>query len=526
MHGVEDFEKIRRAYFIDGMGLRRISREMRVHRRTVKAAIANAEPAKYERLKVAGPTLIGPHAAWIDEVLKADRQAPRKQRHTARRIFRRLRTERSFEGSEPTVRAYVARRKRELGFDAPQVFVPLDHPPGRDGQVDWGMAIVKIGGEVCTAHLLEVRACHSGAAYVEAFPIERQEALFEGLKNAFEYFGGVFHVLAADNMRVAVKRILRGRSRLEQDGFIAFRSHYLFKAHFCLPGEGGAHEKGGVEGQVGFTRRNWLVPVPDFPTWSALNEFLRAQCRIDLSRTIEKRPKTIGAMLEEEKALFLPLPAHAFECARALFVRADTHARVRVDGVRYSVPMLYARRELAVKLTPWEVRVVHDGTVIAHHARRYQPGMEVLDPVHYIPALETKPHLLDHGRPFVNWRLPKIFEEMRGRLERKGPGGLKEYIRVLKAIAQCDIYTVGAAIQEALNAQSVSADTVLERLAARGIATQPAFFAREGLGIQKTDLGKYDQLLKPSTKEIDHGAPAAPQGIPEAAAPASDGPGV
>jgi hypothetical protein len=425
------------------------------------------------------------------------------------------------------VRAYIARRKRELGFDVPQVFVPLAHPPGRDGQVDWGAAIVKIAGDVCTAHLLEVRACHSGAPYVEAFPIERQEALFEGLRNAFEYFGGVFHVLAADNMRVAVKRILRGRGRLEQDGFVAFRSHYLFRSHFCLPGEQGAHEKGGVEGQVGFTRRNWLVPVPEFPTWQALNEFLRSQCRAELSRTIEKRPKTIGAMLEDEKPLFLPLPAHPFDCARTNFVRADTHARVRVDGVRYSVPMLYARRDLAVKLTPWEVRVIHDETIIARHARRYQPGVEVLDPVHYIPALETKPHLLDHGRPFVNWRLPKVFEEVREQLEQEGRGGLKDYVRILKAIAQCDIYTVGAAIQEALGAGRVTADTVLERLAARGIATQPARLAREELGIQKTDLGKYDELLKTSTtKEADHGAHAAPQGIPQAASPAGDGPGV
>lgn len=524
MHGVESYEKIRRAHFIEGWGIRKIAREFGVHRRVVHKAIGRAEPEPYQRLTPASVSPLAAHLDWIDEVLRNDRTVPRKQRHTARRIYDRLVDERGFKGGRSSVRRHIARRKQELGIDRPEVYVPLDHPPGRDGQVDWGEALVKINGELWNAQVLSVSACFSGAHFAQAFPFQKQEAVFEGLRRAVEYYGGVFHVFAFDNMKTAVKKILqgRGRNRQEQDAFIAFRSHYLFKSFFCLPGERGSHEKGGVEGKVGFTRRNWLVPILDFPSWEALNEYLLSKCREDLQRTAQGKTESIGTLLDREKPLLLPLPVHPFDCSRKVFLQADSHSRIRVDGIRYSVPTLYAYRELLAKVYVDEIVVVFEDQIIARHRRCLTPGEQELDPVHYIPTLATKPHLLDFGLPFVSWRLPSVFHDLRRKLEEKGAGGMKEYIRVLQAIPQCDSHTVAAAIDEALHAGRISAQAVLERLALRGIQIPPRS-PRPVVHVGAPNVRQYDQLLG---KELLHGNESAASDVPQETPPPHDGPGI
>jgi transposase len=526
MHGVETYERIRQAYFVEGWKIRKIAREFGVHRRVVRKAIEDAQPEPYRRDPPTSLSPLAAHTDWIDEILRHDLTVPKKQRHTAKRIFDRLVAEHNYRGGESSVRRHVARRKKEIGIGRPEVYVPLDHPPGRDAQVDWGEALVKIQGQLWNAQVLCIWAGYSGAPFVCAFAHQKQEALFEGMRRAFEYFGGVFHKLTFDNMPTAVKKILqgRGRNRLEQDTFIAFRSHYLFKSFYCLPGKKGSHEKGGVEGRVGFHRRNWLVPIMDFPSWEALNEHLLSECRRDLERTADEKTESIGTLLEREKPLLLPLPAHAFDCCRPIFVQADSHSRIRVDGIRYSVPTPYAYRDLLAKVTVDEIIVIFADQVIARHRRRFTSGEQELNPVHYIPVLATKPHLLDFGLPFVGWRLPAVFHELRGKLEEKGPGGLKEYVRVLQAIPQCDVHTVACAIDETLRGDGVSAQAVLGRLALRGItpvAPRPA--VRPALCVGAPDVRQYDQLLR---KETPHGNESFAADLSEETPPADDGAGV
>jgi transposase len=520
MHNVESFERIRRAFLLEGWSVRKIAKVYHVHRRIVRKAIAGAVPPAYERDGPPKASSLTPHLAWIDEVLTKDKTQPRKQRHTARRIHERLVAERKYKGGESTVRRHVARRKRELRIGQPAVYIPLAHPPGRDGQVDWGDAIVRIAGQVCCARLLTVTACNSGAFLTQAFPVAMQECFFEGLLRAFVFFGGVFHRIAFDNLRVAVKRVLQGRNRVEQEAFVAFRSHHLFTSLFCLPGEEGAHEKGSVEGRVGYGRRNFLVPVPDAPSWEALNEMLADRCRQELTRTAQGKSETIGALLAKEKPLLLPLPTHPFDCSRKLFVRADSHSRIRVDGIRYSIPTLYAYRDLLVKVTASEIVVVHGEEVIARLRRQFDAGEQVLDPLHYVDLLTTKPHALDYGIPFQGWRLPAVFGEIRQKLEPKGLQGLKDYIRVLQAIPRCDVHTVASAIDETLRAGRVDAEAVLDRLAARGVPPAPKPPARPVLRVADPNVRQYDQLLR---KDPIHGNESAPEGVSEAVAVAGHG---
>ena len=155
------------------------------------------------------------------------------------------------------MREYVRRRRRELGEPVDEVFVPQVHEPGVEAEVDWGEAVVEIAGQRRTVYLFLMRACYSGAAFVIAFERQTQQAFLEAHVEAFRFFGGIFAPIRYDNLRAAVKQVLRGRRRVEQDRFVALRSHYLYESVFTRAGREGAHEKGGVEGEVG--------PLPPSP---------------------------------------------------------------------------------------------------------------------------------------------------------------------------------------------------------------------------------------------------------------------
>jgi transposase len=263
---VELFEQIRGDHDREGLSIRALAERHGVHRRTVRQALASPLPPPRKRPEGRPAPALGEYRALIDEWLEADRGAPRKQRHTARRIWRRLVDEHGAQVAERTVREYVAARRRELG-EPGQVFVPQVHQAGMEAEVDWGEAQVVLGGRPTTVQLFYLRPCFSGAGFCMAFRRCTQPAFLEGHVEAFAWFGGVFALVRYDNLSAAVKLVLRGRRREETDRFIALRSHYLFDSAFTLAGLEGAHEKGGVEGEVGRFRRNHLVPVPEVADW-------------------------------------------------------------------------------------------------------------------------------------------------------------------------------------------------------------------------------------------------------------------
>ena len=273
---VELFEQIRRDRDREGLSIRALAerngvhrRAVRhgVHRRAVRQALASpVPPAKRSPSSRPAPKL-GAYRALIDAWLEGDREAPRKQRHTAKRIHRRLVDEHGADVAQTTVRDYVRARKRAMGWSVGEVFVPQVHAPGIEAEVDWGEAQVDLAGARTRVQLFFMRPSFSGAAFCQASLVETQQAFLELHVEAFEWFGGVFERIRFDNLSSAVKQVLKGRRRLETDRFVALRSHYLFESQFTTPGIQGAHEKGGVEGEVGRFRRNHLVPVRPSPTW-------------------------------------------------------------------------------------------------------------------------------------------------------------------------------------------------------------------------------------------------------------------
>ena len=246
---------------------------------------------------------MGPYRALVDAWLEADRTAPRKQRHTAHRVWERLVEEHDAQVAERTVRKYVHHRRRALG-EAGEVFVPQHHAPGAEAEVDWGEAIARIAGQRSRVHLFQLRLSHSGAAFAAVFAHETQQAFLEAHVDAFAFLDGVPAVVRYDNLGSAVKQILKGRRRVETDRFVALRSHYLFESAFTIAGVKGAHEKGGIENEVGRFRRRHLVPVPKVRI--ARRAQRAAACRLcseDLARRIVGRSETVGEALRSGAAI-------------------------------------------------------------------------------------------------------------------------------------------------------------------------------------------------------------------------------
>ncbi len=394
MSRVELFEKIRKDNREEGLGIRALAGRYHVHRRTVREALASATPPGRKVPDRMSPAL-GPWQAIIRQWLSADLGAPRKQRHTAHRVWVRLRDECGASVAESTVRTFVAQVRFELENHAGAVTVPQTHGPGEEAEVDFGAFCAYIDGTLTELWMFCMRLSHSGAGFHLAFANQAQEAFFEGHVEAFDHFGGVpAGMIRYDNLKPAVIRVLLGRERLENQRFIALRSHFAFDSFYCEPGIKGAHEKGGVEGEIGRFRRNHLVPVPKVASLAELNELLAAADAADDRRTIARRNHTVGQAAAAEAAFLRPLPTDPFDTTTTLRPIVDAKARICVRQSFYSVPAGLSRRRVEVRLGARSFVVVADAKVVATHQRSLHKCSEDLVLDHYLEILTRKPGAL------------------------------------------------------------------------------------------------------------------------------------
>jgi len=419
---VELFEQIRRDRDREGLSIRALAERHGVHRRTVRQALGSPVPPPKRGPGHRPAPKLGPYRALIDQWLEGDREAPRKQRHTAKRVWERLVEEHAADVAERTVRDYVHRRRRELG-EAGRAFVPQVHDAGVEAEVDWGRAQVDLAGVRREVFLFFMRACHSGAAFCIAFERETQQAFLEAHVEALEWFGGVFARVRYDNLAAAVKQVFKGRRRVETDRFVALRSHYMFASQFTLAGIEGAHEKGGVEGEVGRFRRRHLVPVPEVATLAELNERLLAGCEVDLLRTIRGRRETVGEAWARERALLRALPGERAQTVEHATPRVDSKALVTVRQNRYSVPVGLVGLRVAAQVGAREIMISHAGHVVARHARLQGRFATAAALDHYLELIARKPAALAGSQALWQERerghWPGCFDELWGQIEQR-----------------------------------------------------------------------------------------------------------
>ena len=398
---VELFAEIRREYQFGVGTIKGVSRKLGVHRRVVRQALADALPPVRGYRARAKPT-VDRVQAFMDRILEADRTAPRKQRHTARRLHDRLCRERpDAPVAASTVREYVREWKRAPGLTGRTVCVPQTYDWGHEAQVDWYEAVAILDETEVTLQVFCLRSMASGAAFHRAYPRATQQAFLEAHEGAFAYFGGVFAVLRYDNLTSAVRKILRGFRREETTRFLAFRSHWQFDASFCTPGEG--HEKGGVEGEAGYFRRNHWVPLPEAADLDALNAQLLAGCRADEQRVLHGRTQSVGEAVTIERASLRPLAAESFDLHEVSFPRVDGAGCVRVKTNPYSVPAAVGTT-IEAKLGSAHVELWADGHCLARHERSYVRFAPVLDLEHYLDVLARKPGALAGSTPLAQCR--------------------------------------------------------------------------------------------------------------------------
>jgi transposase len=499
---VELFEEIRREYRFGVGTIQGVAKKLNTHRRMVRQALASAIPPERKRPDRSSPKL-EPVREFIDGILQSDWEAPRKQRHTAHRIWVRIQQEHPDTAvAEATVRRYVQRRKQELGLAARETFVPQSYDWGVEAQVDWYEAAVEFDGERENVHVFTMRSMAGGGAFHTAYFHATQQAFLEAHERAFHYFGGVFRRLRYDNLKSAVKKILRGYQREETDRLIAFRSHWGFQTEFCNPARG--NEKGGVEGEVGYFRRNHLVPVPEVKDLGELNEYLRTRCQQDEQRRIHGKPHTVGEAMRIECEHLLPLTSEGFELAETSFPVVDGQGCVKVRTNRYSVP-LWAGSKTQARLLPAYVEVWHEQRCVARHERSFARHQAVLDLEHYLDVLEKKPGALAGSTPLKQWRergrWPESFDRMWQSLrERHGKqAGTREMIELLRLGQQHGWEELRKRIEQALALGCTDAAAVRHLLSAtaltHGERPLPQIGSLERYERPMPVLCEYDELL-------------------------------
>jgi transposase len=454
MKDVDLYAKVRHAVRIEGLSERAAARRFGIDARTVNKMMKFSVPPGYRRSKPPVKPKLGPFIAIIDATLAADKSRPKKQQHTSKRIFERLRDEHGFTGGITIVKDYIALCRQR----SQEMFVPLVHPPGH-AQADFGEAIGIIGGVERKIHFLAFDLPHSDACFVVAYPAETTEAFCDGHVRAFAFFGGVAKSILYDNTKIAVARILGDGDRQRTRVFTELQSHYLFEDRFGRPGKG--NDKGKVEGLVGYARRNFLVPIPVFESFEALNAHLLDCCRKRMGDRLRGHDETIGARLERDLAAFTkPLPA-PYDACEKLVTSVSSLSLVRYRLNDYSVPTSFGHRDVLVRGYVQEVVISCGTEVIARHPRSYEREDFVFDPLHYLALIEQKINALDQAAPLASWQLPEQFATLRRLLEaRMGKQGKREFVQVLRLMEAFKIEEVTAAVRDAIARSAIGFDAV------------------------------------------------------------------
>lgn len=461
MKQVELYGRVRYAVIIQGMSRREAARLFGIDRRTVDKMLAFPTPPGYRRKKAPARPKLDPFVGIIDQILEDDTKRLKKQRHTSKRIFERLRDEYGFAGGITILKDYIfsaRQRQREM-------YVPLSHSPGH-AQADFGEADVVIGGIQYRAHYFVMTLPHSDACFVSAYPAATTEAWMDGHNRAFSFFGGIPKSILYDNDKVLVARILPDGTRQRTKAFSGLQSHYLFEDRYGRPAKG--NDKGNVEGIVGFARRNFMVPLPRFDSWDAFNAHLEGQCRNRQRDVLRGHRENIGARLVHDQEVLADLPATPFDACDKQATRVSSLSLVRYRNNDYSVPVAFGHQQVWIRGYVHEVIIGCASEEIARHPRSYEREDLIFNPIHYLPLLEKKIGALDQAAPLVGWELPDVFATLRRLLEaRMGKPGKREYVQVLRLLETFEINDLHGAIRDALDLSAISFDAVKHLLLCR-----------------------------------------------------------
>jgi transposase len=471
MLNVETIRKVRKAYFVDGKGIRQIVRDFHIARNTVRDIIRSGKTdQKYERSTQPRPKL-GPFADRLSELLKEDSAKPIRHRRCAQILFEQLQRE-SYEGGYDSVRRYVGSWQMSQNVAGTKAFVPLEYEPGDAFQFDWSYEKVELGGVPVEVKVAHFRLCNSRKPYCVAYTRESLEMVLDAHVRAFEFFDGVCRRGIYDNLKTVVTKVLMGKDRVFNRRFQNLASYYLFEPIACTPAAG--WEKGQVENQVGVVRSRFFAKRRRFSDLDELNEWLEAECRNHAAsaRHPERKELTIDQVFAEEKNSLLALPVSPFDGYQESVARVSSQLLINFDRNRYSVNAIAVGKTVAVRAYADRIMVVLNDRVVGIHRRHLGRDKVVYDPWHYLPVLEQKPGALRNGAPFKNWDLPAPMQQVRMALQERCDGD-RQFVGILSVVRRYGLDAVAEACSHALTDKTVSCDVILTMLSRKHDQPQP-----------------------------------------------------
>jgi len=483
--GVDQYKYIRKMAVEDGLSQREIARRLGISRNTVSRYCKGEHMPWEAKDRGRKPSVVtGEVEDFIRSCLDRDKdpEVPRKQRHTARRIYERLVEEKGFTGGESTVRRWV----KQIRDEPCEAYMPLQFALGEAAQVDWGEATFYLRGERTRANLLCFRLCGSRHIDVRAYPRKDLESFLEGHIGFFERIGGVPHGMIYDNLRTAVLKDW-GKRAVCQEKFERFSAHYAFTPRFCNIGKG--NEKGLVEGLVGYARRNVFVPLPWVDCWAELNIPLAERCDRYKKRHIRGMNLSVAELFEAERKQLLPLPAVPYEAALVKTLKVDHFSTIGIDGNRYSLPVEHAGRHVTAKLSAFRLEAFYRGKKIASHSRCFDKKRTIYELGHYIPLLEKKPRSVNNAAPVAELEVPPQLRELAARSEDPD----RVMVHILKLCTEHGLQRVAEA---ARRGPALSLDALRLALWEKDGNRVEEKLSTPDVRVETVDLSSYDRLLE------------------------------
>ncbi|MFN0219240.1 MAG: IS21 family transposase [Hyphomicrobium sp.] len=504
---VETIGRVRRAFLVKGKGIKRIARELRLARNTVRSIVRGEDTEHRYRRRDQLPPQLGAFAAVLDKMLEENVSKAKRERLTFQRIYEALRLD-GYQGGYDAVRRYGRTWERRHAAGQAEAYVPLTFAPGEAYQFDWSHECVVIDGVTTMAKIAHMRLCHSRMPFLRAYPREAQEMGFDAHERAFAFFKGAASRGIYDNMKTAVDAVFVGKERQFNRRFLQMMSHHLVEPTACTPAAG--WEKGQVENQVGNVRERFFTPRLKFKSYEELNAWLLDRCVVHAKAQPhpELKDRTVFEAFEAERPSLVPYRG-SFDGFHATTVAVSKTCLVRFDTNKCSVMASAVGRPVDVHAYADRVIIKQDGITVGEHHRKFGKGQVTYNPWHYVPVLARKPGALRNGAPFKDWVLPSSIERVRRKLKGSDDGD-RQMVKILTAVLTDGLAVVEAACAESLQAGIASADVILNALA-RLQQPEPAqpILTPERLALSiapVADCARYDRL-RSSAMETSHGAP-------------------
>ncbi|QGG46324.1 IS21 family transposase [Heliorestis convoluta] len=500
---VDTYKYIKDLHIKKRESIRQISRDTGLSRQTIRKILYGSveEVTQYKRNVPPPAPLKEQYAPIIRDWIVENLTAPPKQRYTASRIFERLQEEKGFIGGASTVRGWVKEIKHELNIERIETYVPLEHDPVGRAQCDWTPAVARINGQDIKGDLFLMRFSNSSAFYIRFYPHQRQEAFFDAHEKTFAFFNGVPQSILYDNLKTAVKRVLVGRKREEQDSFVKFRAHHGFDSEFCNRAKG--NEKGKIESLARYVKWHVFTPVPEFPTIEALNNWIEERCRKLNAKPRGRNQQSFWDAFELERDKLLPISVHTFDCCTRKEAKVNRFSLVQFDRNQYSVPTEYTGKMVTVKGYVDKIEIYYQKTKIATHERCYDSGKQKFLLEHYLKLLERKPRAVGQAKPVRQANLPKPFAKYHEVVQSMDPEeGDRQFVKVLLLLKRFPVHIVSEALISAVKQNRLSpvdveqiVDTI-DKPSTKTVSSTNTEVLKPTGQVAPTQLQRYASLVK------------------------------